>query len=117
MPAAILDLELEQGVTYRRQLLWKHSAEGDPVDLTNYSARMHVRRYAESGEVLVELTSEPPAGITLGGAAGTIYLELTAAQTQALPTPAVYDMLLTEGDGDTVRFIKGDVRTSVAVTR
>lgn len=55
-------------------------SKAGPFNLTGYTARMQVRAKSETTSTILSLTSSPAAGITLGGAAGTIALALTAAQ-------------------------------------
>ena len=66
MPAAKLNLTIEQGATYKKKFTWKDSA-GVAIDLSGYSARMHIRKSkASSDPPLVELTNTN-GGIVLGG--------------------------------------------------
>lgn len=53
-------------------------SKAGPFNLTGYTARMQVRAKPETTPAILSLTSS--AGITLGGAAGTIALALTATQ-------------------------------------
>ena len=80
MPAAVHNLNLEKGIAFARNLLWKDS-DGVAVDLTGRTAKLQIRSLA--GALLVELTEL--AGITLGGVAGTIVIVITSAQTDSLP--------------------------------
>ena len=41
--AAVYDITIEQGATFRLSLVWKDSSNV-PVNLTGYTARMQVRR-------------------------------------------------------------------------
>lgn len=66
------------------------------VSLTGYTAKLQVRRTATHPDVLVELTHS--AGLTLGGAAGTIVITISAATTAAIEAGKwVYDLQLTSG--------------------
>ena len=87
-------------------------AAGVAVDLTGYlGARLTVRPPEASPLVL-----DAPARLTLGGVAGTITGELTAAESQALPIGRVtkYELRLVEPDGCLKTILKGfvDVRYS-----
>jgi hypothetical protein len=55
-------------------------SQAQPFNLTGYTARMQVRATAEASSTILSLTSSPAAGITMGGAAGTLALAVTAAQ-------------------------------------
>ena len=67
---------------------------GDLIDLTNYDAVMEIHQAAGDGVALATLTVGD--GITLGGAAGTIDLFISATDTAALDftNPAVFDLVL-----------------------
>jgi hypothetical protein len=114
MPAANYDILIEQGATFRLQLAWK-DGEGDPIDLTGYSARMQVRPRASSDQVLVALVSGD--GITLGDD-GSIVVLASAERTEAVAGKrAVYDLELESADGTVTRLIQGGVNISPEVTR
>jgi hypothetical protein len=119
MSAASVDLSVEQGAYWDQQLVWK-DANGDPVDLTGYTADMQVRENILSPTVIVELTTENDK-ITLGGALGTIDLVLTAAETAALGGDGshswVYDLQLNPADDEKVVLARGRFNVVGAVTR
>ena len=107
---------IEQGTTLMKPFIWKDS-DGVPVDLTGYTAKMQVRQSPQSGTVLLELSTSN-GRITLGGAAGTITLVLTAATTAAIAwRRGVYDIELTSGDGTVTRLLEGEIQVSKEVTR
>lgn len=92
-----------QGETWSIQFTWK--MDNTAVDLTNYTARMQIRN-ARYGAPLLSLTNG--SGITLGGAAGTIIVALTATQTAALPTGALlYDLELVHSSGVVTNLVRG----------
>lgn len=72
---------------------YSDAARTQPVNLTGYHARFQVRNLPTDVAPLVNLTDTTPAGITLGGVAGTLTLLLTATQTLAL-TDGVYHWAL-----------------------
>lgn len=116
MPAAEYDLFIEQGANYRQVFRWKDSND-DPIDLTSYSARMHIRRTIDSKEPVLELTTDN-GRITLGGVQGTITLELTADETEGIQvTAGVYDLELIAPDDFVTRILKGSVTIDREVTR
>lgn len=115
MTPATYDIAIYQGSTWARQLTWLDDA-GDPFNLTGYTARMQVRDQQNSVELL-ELTTED-GRIALGGAAGTISLTLTAAETAALTWVwGVYDLELVSSGGITTRLIQGRAVVDAEVTR
>lgn len=113
----ILDLNCYQGATFDYSLSW--STGGTAVNLTGYSARMQVRDSYDAGTAIVSLTSG--TGITLGGTAGTILLELSATSTAALDgtpnTQYVYDLELVSGAGYVTRLVEGRFYVYPEVTR
>jgi len=116
MPAAIHNILIEQGSTFKLNLTWKDS-EGVPVDLTGYTARMQVRPTVESADVLLNL-STATGEITLGGAAGTIAAVASAQQTSLIGgRRAVYDLEVEASNGVVTRLLQGAVAISLEVTR
>jgi hypothetical protein len=107
-------IDVEQGATWPETWTWRDAA-GALVDLTGYTARMSWRDRA--GAVALDFTTEN-GRITLGGAAGTVTPTATAADTGALPAPAVlsYDLFLTSPGGVVTRLLAGDVRVTPRVT-
>jgi hypothetical protein len=87
-----------------------------PVDLSLYTARLHIRVTRPATVTLEELTTEN-GGITLGSD-GSINLYLSAAETAVLSfTSAVYDLELISATGDVKRLVGGDVVLWKEVTR
>jgi hypothetical protein len=111
-----LDLVAYQGASFDYTLTWL--AGGTPVDLTAYTARMQVRESYDSATTVLSLTSG--TGITLGGTAGTIYLEASASTTAGFDgTPNkqfIYDLEL-ESAGVVTRLVEGTFTINPEVTR
>lgn len=118
MPAATIDLAINQGETFRKGLIWKTGTPLNPVNLTTYTARMQVRSNAASTVVLLTLTTEN-GGITLGTTDGTIALYLTDLETSAITWEyGVFDIeLIAGGSGDVTRLVQGTITVSKEVTR
>jgi hypothetical protein len=78
---------------------------------------MQVRETYSSSTSIVSLTSG--AGITLGGAAGTIAIVISATTTAALTAPfsGVYDLELVSAGGVVTRLLQGAATVSPEVTR
>lgn len=110
------DLEIKQGATLSLTATYKDST-GTAVNLTNYTARLQVRATYDSSATILSLTSA--AGITLGGAAGTIAISVSAATTAALTAPfsGVYDLELVSGGGEVTRLLEGTATVSPEVSR
>lgn len=106
-----------RGATFSEQIEWKDE-NGVAIDLTGFTARMHMRDTLEATTPFLTLTTEN-GGIALGGAAGTVDLLASAAATSSISaTSDVYDLELVAGDGVTVtRLLEGLVTISPEVTR
>jgi predicted MFS family arabinose efflux permease len=115
MAAGTLDFTIEQGATFNLLLTWK--INDTLVNLTGYTARLQARVDVEDTELILSLTTAN-AGITLGGAAGTISLDQTATQTTLLPAGTyVYDLELIAANSTVTRLVQGELLISPEVTR
>ncbi len=120
--ASRLNIVIEQGSTFNPVFTYKDDSVNPAVviDITGFTARMHIRQTLETATTLVELTTEN-GGITLGGVAGTITLLITDTVTAAMDPDdydeAVYDMELISGSSVVTRIMKGGVILSTEVTR
>lgn len=114
--AGQLNITIEQGATFNPVFTWKDEL-GNPIDLSGYTGRMHVRSEITDTVTLLEVTTAN-AYMVLGGAAGTITLNVPASVTAALSfDTAVYDLELESSGGDVTRLLKGSVGLSPEVTR
>lgn len=111
------NLYVYRGATLSEDVTWKDE-NGVPIDLTGFTARMHMRETMDSATPFLTLTTEN-GGITLGGAAGTIDILASATATSAITaTAGVYDLELVASDTITVtRLLEGIVFISPEVTR
>lgn len=112
-----LDLMCYQGATFDYSMTW--TSAGSAVDLTDYSARLQVRESYAAGSALVSLTVG--TGITLGGTAGTIGLEISAEDTAAFgftrDRQFIYDLELESSSGNVTRLLEGKFLVYPEVTR
>jgi hypothetical protein len=116
MSAAKYNLTIEQGADLNLSMLLKNG-DGSVMDLTNYTARMHIRRYVFEDEFLLELTTGN-GRIVFSLVTGTLTLRLTSAETAALTEcHGVYDLELVHSSGNVIRLIEGAVSISPEVTR
>lgn len=114
--AAVYDITIEQGATFRLSLVWKDSSNV-PVNLTGYTARMQVRRSYTDTVIQLAMTTES-GSITLGGSAGTINVVSAATATEDIAARAgVYDLELMSSDGVVTRLVEGKVTIKPEVTR
>ncbi|MBN8248335.1 MAG: hypothetical protein J0L84_12950 [Verrucomicrobia bacterium] len=109
-------IEMKRGDTLQFDALWSQE-NGDPVDLTGYTAKMQVRPQTADGAPILDL-STGGNGITLGGAAGTIAVTASAATTRTLtPGEYVYDLELTSPTGVVTTIVAGQFTLFMDVTR
>ena len=71
MKPGALNLAANPGTRFQRTFTWQNP-DATPADLTGYWAVLQVRWRADSPDALLEASSDPAGGITLGGALGTI---------------------------------------------
>ena len=108
------DLVIEQGTTWA--ISWPIRDENDqPVDVTGWSVRAHVRAHRDSTEVLHEWSSQ------LGNAEASgsdVILSVGPSTSSAWNwSDGVYDVELTDPTGNVARVAAGTVRVSREVTR
>lgn len=94
------DIDIVQGKTWAAKFRYlTKSCNGKtnvPFDLSGYGATMVIRECANDSAALLAITSGN--GITLGGTAGTIELEITATQAANLTAgDNVYEIELYQG--------------------
>lgn len=121
MVATKEDLYIEAGATFDRSWVWRETLEngslGDPVDLTGYTARMHIRRTLVDPDILVDANTENEQ-IILGGTAGTVQVLIPDEVTEEIGvTAGVYDLELESAGGYVYRLLEGKVKVSPNVTR
>jgi hypothetical protein len=115
MAAGVYNFTCEQGADWER-VVTARDGSGALIDLTGYSARMHVRKDVDASATLVELSTDN-GRITLGGPSGQITLRLPASVTSTIQRPGVYDIELTSPNGAITRLLKGEFRLDKEVTR
>ena len=116
MMANRYDIQIKQGATFSLTATWKDST-GAAINLTGYTARMQVRLTYDAATTILSLTSG--SEITLGGAAGTIDITVSATTTAGLTAPwaGAYDLELVSGGGVVTRLLEGSAIVSPEVTR
>ncbi len=116
MQSASYHITVNQGSHFTLPITWKDQNQV-PINLTGFTARMQARRTHDATTHFIELTTEN-GGITLGGAAGTITLSLSAAATAAISAETgVWDLELISSGGIVTRLIQGEITISKEVTR
>lgn len=109
------DFKLLQGATFEELITW--SDEAGPVNLTGYTARMQAREEYESATAFIDINTGN-GGITLGGAAGTIALFISATNTALITAEhGYYDLELVSPTGRVYRLLQGKICVSKEATR
>ena len=138
MPAAQYDLNVDRGSTFKVTLDLEDTAS-DPVDLTNYTAEMQVRRSYTDDKMVCRLTDAWPQGcigpgvagefekdhgvtgytggiiLNYQGVTGKILIEIDSKSSYwGFQRPrSFYDLRLTNNaDNSTTSIIKGEIKSS-----
>lgn len=106
MTAGRYDFTIYNGADWTQVWTVKDSS-GTAVNLTGYSSSLVIKERPESSSTLLTLTES--AGITLGGAAGTITPVLTDTQVAALPTAKLFYYLTITTGSTTTRLMQGNI--------
>jgi len=126
MAAGNYTFTIEQGATTDFQIDWKDS-NGNPVDLTDYTARMQIRsNYGSSGTLYAKLTStlyNDGTGLNMSGSnsllsptSGSVGVIISAASSSNFTfSEALYDLEMVSGSYVT-RLLQGKVKLSKEVT-
>lgn len=115
MTAGIYNTTIDQGSIWELTIVYQDS-DGDPIDLTGYTAAMQLRQNYNSEAADLTLTTAN-GGLTITGATGTIQVYATAVQTGNLTAGFyVYDLELTSGSNIS-RLIQGQITVAEQVTR
>ena len=114
MSAGKYNILCEQGATFSQVITWTDS-EDVAIDLTDYTAKMQVRRSEASPNSSLELSTEN-GGISLNSS-GEVSLTISSADTADISSGQyVYDLEMTTGE-TTTRLIQGTFTVSAEVTK
>lgn len=126
MAAGKYSFSIEQGATTSFQVVYK-DANGTPVNLGGYHARMQIRETIASSTVICRLSSSRDAdgtGLNLSGSVGTlpvasgsigVYISAASSSGFTFDT-AVYDLELVSGS-EVTRLLQGTIKLDKEVTR
>lgn len=114
MALSTYDISAEQGSDYATTVTYTDDS-GDPVNLTGYTSRMQVRKFAGSASPVITLTNT--SGMTITAATGVIAVSITAAALAAIPAGSyVYDLEIASG-ASVIKLLSGAFDVSAEVTR
>lgn len=102
-------LVIDQGTTYSTDLNLTDD-NGDPLDLTGYSANSVIKKWYTSSTSI-------PFTTAINASAGVVTLYLSANQTSAIvPGRYVYDVDLTDLSGAVSRVVEGIITVTPSVS-
>ena len=105
----------DQGATFTRNIHWKDE-NGDPIDVTDYTARMQVRERFVSASPVLSLVS--PTNLSLGGGSGTGVVTASATTMAGITAgDYVYDLEMVASNGVVTRLLQGTFKVTPEVTR
>jgi hypothetical protein len=111
---AQVDLALPQGQTWDTEFLWE--ADGDPVNLTGWTARMMLRATAEAASPTVSLSTATSTMTALS--TGVIGLSYSAISSAAITAATyLYDLEVVNPSGAVRRLMEGNAVVSREMTR
>ena len=134
MSAGNYNIKAEQGVDFTLTMHYE-DGNGSAIDLTTYSAKMHVRRSHDNSALLLKLTSSGSdddetdynGDIQLDGGTdaanstdnvGKIVLTISDGVMSTVPAGKhVYDLEITNSSGTRTRLLQGRFEVSREVTR
>ena len=122
MSTHVKDIEIVQGSRFLLSFQWLADSEttpgtpGDPIDLTDASIEMQVRR--KQGAPVVISASTTEGTITHNGTGGQITVDLPDTLTDLCTVrTGRYDIEVLLGDGERYRVLEGKVTTSPNITQ
>lgn len=132
MPAGRHTFLMEQGTTFDIRFDYQN-ADGTPVNLTGYDARMHIRPTSTSNVIYLKATNTATAdgtkitttptsaSVVLPATSGSIGLYISAYSSSLLSfDEAYYDVEIYSGSGVTeyvTRVLEGKIKLSKNTTR
>lgn len=118
MKPGIFDITVYQGADFYCEIQWISGTE--PTDLTGYTAKLQFRETVNSPLTLLNLTTEN-GGLSIltdPEKKGVIAISIDNTETSSFRfKTAVYDLKLTNPDGEVTRLLEGTVVLSKEVTR
>lgn len=111
------DFTIERNTTFTKTVVWKDS-EGVVVNLANYTAQLQVRQAPGATDTVLDLTTAN-GKLVITGAAGSVGITITAAETMGLTARRYfYDLRLYNTLTQTAyRLLQGVITVSPEVTR
>lgn len=118
MPAAKIDIEIEQGSKWDPIYTWNDD-NGNPVDLTGWSGKLELREEKDKSSSLIFRCQTADGTMTINESGGQVQPLISATETDQFDFEwAWYDIELTppSGDSNTKRLAQGKARLDKSVT-
>lgn len=101
-----MDLVLEAGEDFTDSSIWKDNTK-TPIPMVDWTAILEIK---EALNLTVALTLTQGAGVTLGAADGTVLIEISDTQIDALTfKTGLYTLVLTDTGGTDTMYSRGTV--------
>ena len=111
------DFNVTQGANFKPSIIWK-DANGNPVDLTGYTAKMQVRKEPADTSYLIELSTANSRISIPTPANGTIEFNISSADTLGLASGTYkYDLMMTDSGGVVTKLVYGAFTVDAGITR
>lgn len=115
MPAARLDLAIDQGAKFPMPVTW-NDENGNPVNLTGWSARMMVRKTNGNGQIYADLTIAD-GDIVITPMSGQIDITMNKAKSAKIPAGNwYYDLQVTDSSGEPDYLLWGRFNVRASIT-
>jgi hypothetical protein len=117
MAAGYYTIHADRGSTFRLSFALRDD-DGDPMNLTGYTARMHVRLAVDAADPPLLEMSTANGRIAIVAAEGKIDVTLPASATADVTwSLGVYDLEVTSSSGEVSNVLKGPFMLNKDVTR
>jgi len=112
----VYDITADKGAVLNRSVALK-SAKKQPVDITGYTGRMHIREAISSTDIIEVQTTENNR-LKINGPEGEILITIPSIEMETVDAGEyVYDLEVESPEGEVTRIIHGKFEVRPEVTR
>lgn len=115
MIAGIYNITCEQGSTFSRTFTIQNP-DGTVYDLTNFAARLQIRRDFDSATTMF-VASSGNGHISISPLFGEITVDISALETATITRDGVYDLEIYDDAGIVYKVVKGRFTLDKEVTK
>lgn len=109
--AETYNIDLDAGSDFAWEIQQQNEDE-TPIDITDGSAELVIRRGIPGSPATLTLTSAPGGGLTIVPEDGLITVSITRTQSASLSGRYVYDLHFTDAGDNRSRLVEGTVNVS-----